>query len=294
MPKAILLDTDIGDDIDDAWALAVCLRHPALRLVGVSTVLRDTELRAAQSRKLLELAGVTNVPVAAGARDPLDSIARISRNNQADVLSPGDEERLRQGRTDGVRFMAEAARDHRGLTLLPIGPLTNVARFILEFPEEFARVQRIVLMGGHMISGRDDPEYNVSVDPRATQIVFACGKPITMIGLDVTLQCQMTDDDLAAVRAIETPFSRALMQMTALWQAEGRQPDSDAPPRMPIVHDPLAALVVADPAFVTLESRCVVPDDHGRCLPGDGPPNVEVAVGVDPARVRHALVYLVK
>jgi len=294
VPKTILLDTDIGDDIDDAWALAVCLRHPALRLVGVSTVLRDTELRAAQSRKLLELAGVTNVPVAAGARDPLDSIARISRNNQADVLSAGDEERLRQGRTDGVRFMAEAARDHRGLTLLPIGPLTNVARFILEFPEEFARVQRIVLMGGHMIPGRDDPEYNVSVDPRATQIVFACGKPITMIGLDVTLQCQMTDDDLSAVRAIETPFSRALMQMTELWQAEGRQPDSDAPPRMPIVHDPLAALVAADPAFVTLESRCVVPDDHGRCLPGDGPPNVEVAIAVDPARVRHALVYLVK
>jgi purine nucleosidase len=292
--KAILLDTDIGDDIDDAWALAVCVRHPALQLVGVSTVLRDTELRAAQARKLLELADVPKVPVAAGARDPLDSISRISRNNQADLLSPDDEERLRRGRTDGVRFMAETARAHPGLTLLPVGPLTNVGRFILEFPEEFASVQRIVLMGGHMIPGHDDPEYNVSVDPRATRIVFGCGKPITMVGLDVTMQCRMTEDDLSAVRAIETPFSRAIMHMTELWQHEGRQPDSDTPLRMPIAHDPLAALVIADPKFVTLEPRCVVPDDRGRCLPGDGPPNVDVAVAVDAVRVRQALVYLVR
>jgi purine nucleosidase len=294
MPEAILLDTDIGDDIDDAWALAVCVRHPALRLVGVSTVLRDTELRAAQARKLLELAGTEGMPVAAGSRDPLDSISRIGRNNQADLLSAEDEARLRRGRTDGVRFIAEIARAHPGLTLLPIGPLTNVARFIQEFPDEFASIGRIVLMGGHMIPGHEKPEYNVSVDPRATRIVFGCSKPITMIGLDVTLQCRMTEEDLAAVRETGTPLSRAIMQMTSLWQDEGRQPDTDTPPRMPIAHDPLAALVAADPSFVTLERRSVVPDDHGCCLPGGGPPNTDVAVAVDVPRVRQALVQLVK
>jgi purine nucleosidase len=149
-------------------------------------------------------------------------------------------------------------------------------------------------MGGHMIAGHEQPEYNVGVDPRATQIVFDCGKPITMIGLDVTLQCRMTEEDLAAVRATETPLSRAIIRMTALWQDEGRQPDTDTPPRMPIAHDPLAALVTADPGFVTLERRCVVPDDRGCCLPGDGAPNVDVAVAVDVARVRQALVQLVK
>jgi purine nucleosidase len=290
MPVEVLLDTDIGDDIDDAWALAVCVRHPNLRLVGVATVLRDTELRAAQARLLLELAGTEGVPVAAGARDPLDRIVPITRNNQADVLGPEEERRLRPGRTDGVRFLAEQIQAHPGVTLLPVGPLTNIARLILEFPEVFAQVRRIVMMGGHMIPGRDEPEYNVAVDPRATRIVFAAGKPITMIGLDVTLRCLLTAEDLAAIGARDTPLARALLRMTELWQQEGRRPGDPSPLRMPVVHDPLAALVAADPSFVGLEPRRVVPDDHGRCLAADGPPNVDVAVDVDPERVRRALV----
>jgi len=294
MPSEILLDTDIGDDIDDAWALAVCLRHPNLRLVGVSTVLRDTELRAAQARHLLERAGRNEVPVAAGTRDPLDSIQPITRNNQADVLTAEEEARLRKGRTDGVRFIAEMAERHPGLTLLPVGPLTNIARLILEFPQSFARVGRIVLMGGHMIAGRDEPEYNVTVDPRATRIVFGCGKPITMIGLDVTLQCPLLPEDLSAIRSRETPLGRSLLTMTDLWQHHGRPPGDTSPLRTPIVHDPLAALVAADPSFVTLEARRVLPDDRGRCLRADGPPNIDVAVAVDPARVRSALVNLVQ
>lgn len=294
IPIPILLDTDIGDDIDDAWALAVCLRHPNLRLVGVTTVLRDTQLRAAQARFLLEQAGAIKIPVAAGARDPLDAIAAITRNNQAEILSPEDEKRLSPGRTDGVRFLAEQIETHPGVTLLPVGPLTNVARLILEFPAAFAKVGRIVMMGGHMIPGRDEPEYNVSVDPRATQIVFAAGKPITMIGLDVTLNCCLTAEDLAAIGAKGTPLTRALLKMTELWQHEGRQPGDPSPLRMPVVHDPLAALVAADPSFVTLKARRVVPDDRGRCLATDGPPNVEVAVAVEPERVRRALVELVQ
>jgi purine nucleosidase len=294
MPIEILLDTDIGDDIDDAWALAVCLRHPNLRLVGVSTVLRDTELRAAQARHLLEQAGRREVPVAAGARDPLDAIHRISRNNQGAVLTAEEEARLRKGRTDGVRFLAEMAERHPGMTLLPVGPLTNIARLILEFPKAFATVGRIVMMGGHMIAGQDEPEYNVGVDPRATRIVFGCGKPITMIGLDVTLQCPLLPEDLDAIRSRETPLGRSLLRMTDLWQHHGRKPGDTAPLRTPIVHDPLAALVAADPSFVTLEARSVFPDDRGRCLPGDGPPNIDIAVAVDPARVRKALVELVE
>jgi purine nucleosidase/pyrimidine-specific ribonucleoside hydrolase len=293
MPIEVLLDTDIGDDIDDAWALAVCLRHPNLRLVGVATVLRDTELRAAQARHLLARAGAPGVPVAAGARDPLDSIRRIERNNQADVLTAEEEARLRPGRTDGVRFLAEMAEEHPGVTLLPVGPLTNIARLILEFPDAFAKAGRIVMMGGHMMAGRDEPEYNVSVDPRATRIVFESGKPITMIGLDVTLQCPLLPEDLDAIRARNTPLAHSLIQMTELWQRHGRSPGDSSPLRTPIVHDPLAALVAADPSFVRIEPRRVRIDDRGRVLPG-GSPGVDVAVGVDPARVRQALVELIR
>jgi inosine-uridine nucleoside N-ribohydrolase len=261
--------------------------------VGVATVLRDTELRAAQARHLLARAGAPGVPVAAGARDPLDSIRRIERNNQADVLTAEEEARLRPGRTDGVRFLAEMAEEHPGVTLLPVGPLTNIARLILEFPDAFAKAGRIVMMGGHMMAGRDEPEYNVSVDPRATRIVFESGKPITMIGLDVTLQCPLLPEDLDAIRARNTPLAHSLIQMTELWQRHGRSPGDSSPLRTPIVHDPLAALVAADPSFVRIEPRRVRIDDRGRVLPG-GSPGVDVAVGVDPARVRQALVELIR
>ncbi|MFQ6098466.1 MAG: nucleoside hydrolase, partial [Armatimonadota bacterium] len=260
-------------------------------LLSVTTVLGDTELRAAQARYLLELAGVTGVEVVAGTRDPLDRIVPIRRNNQADILSKEDEQRLRQGRTDAVRFLAEQARNHDRLTLLHVGPITNIGRFAIEFPEDFARLSRIVMMAGHVMPNRDNPEYNAGADPRATQAVFATHVPKIMVGLDVTLRCVMTRDDLDAIRAKDTPLSNAIIGMTELWQKAGHRPGQ--PPRMPCVHDPLAVLVADDPSLVRLEPMRIRIDDAGRCIRDDGEPNVQVAVDVDPQRVRKRLVQLV-
>ena len=295
MPKVqkIILDTDIGDDIDDAWALATCIRHPDLDLVGVTTVLSDTELRAAQARHILEVAGVEGVEVAAGSRDKLDRIVPIRRNNQADVLSAEDEKRLRQGRTDAIRFLAEKARETDDLVLIPVGPITNIARFIMEFPEDFDRIAGLVIMGGHVMPDREGPEYNAGADPRATKTVFACGKPVTMIGLDVTLKCRMTQDDLDAIKGKNTPLGNTIIRMTELWQEAGRRGSPDAPLRMPVVHDPLAVLVAADPSLVTLEPMHIEIDEQGRCIKTAGDPNVNVAVDVDPVPVRRKLVELI-
>jgi purine nucleosidase/pyrimidine-specific ribonucleoside hydrolase len=290
--QKIIFDTDIGDDIDDAWALATCIRHPELELVGVTTVWRDTELRAAQARFLLELAGTPRVPVAAGARDALDKINAIARNRQADVLSAEDEERLRKGRTDGVRFLAEMAREHEGLTLIPVGPETNIARFIMEFPEQFSLIGRLVIMGGHRMANRDTAEYNAGADPRATKVVFGCRKPITMVGLDVTLQCRMRPSELEQIRAKDTPLSRAILRMTELWQEAHRRGEAEEP-RMPVVHDPLAVLVAADPSLVECEAQRIEIDEQGRCVRKPGQPNVAVAVDVDEDRVRRKLVELI-
>lgn len=291
--KKIILDTDIGDDIDDAWALTTCIRHPLLDLVGVTTVLSDTELRAAQARYILEVAGVAGVEVAAGSRDMLDRIVQIRRNNQADVLSPENEKRLRQGRTDAIRFLAEKTRELDNLALIPIGPITNIARFIMEFPEDFQRIAGLVIMGGHVMPGRNDAEYNAGADPRATRVVFSCGKPIIMIGLDVTLKCRMTQDDLNAIRGKDTPLGNIIIKMTELWQAAGRRGSPDAPPPMPIVHDPLAVLAAADPSIVELEPMHIEIDERGRCIKTEGEPNVDVAVDVDPVPVRKKLVELI-
>ena len=126
-PTKVILDTDLGDDIDDAWALSVCLGHPGIDLVGVATVWQDTQLRAAQTRKLLELAGRGDIPVAAGSRDGLDAINALPRNNQADLLSAEDEARLREGRNDGVRLLAELCEANPGATLLTIGAPTTMS-----------------------------------------------------------------------------------------------------------------------------------------------------------------------
>jgi purine nucleosidase len=149
-----------------------------------------------------------------------------------------------------------------------------------------------VIMGGHVMPDRENPEYNVGADPRATQVVFGCGKPITMIGLDVTLQCRMQPEELAAIRAKDTPLSKAIMRMTELWQEAHRQGEAEQP-RMPVVHDPLAVLVAADPSFVRCEAMRTEIDERGCCRKTSGPPNVDVAVEVDAERVRSTLVQLI-
>ena len=291
--KRVILDTDIGDDIDDAWALATCIRHPGLELTGVTTVLSDTELRAAEARYLLEIGGMADVGVAAGSRDALDRIVKIKRNNQAGILGEKNEKRLREGRTDAIRFLAEKARETDDLVLIPVGPLTNIARFIVEFPDDFDRIAGLVIMGGHVIPDREGPEYNAGRDPRATRTVFACGKPITMVGLDVTLRCLMTNDDLRDIKSKNTPLGNNIIGMTELWQEAGRRKAPDAPIRMPIVHDPLAVLVAADPSSVAIEPMHIEIDEQGRCIRASGKPNVNVAVDVDPVQVRKKLAELI-
>ena len=283
----VLLDTDIGDDIDDAYALAICLRHPEIGLLGVATVRGDTELRAAQARYLLALEGHPELPVAAGCRDSLDKLVPLDRNCQAGVVPASEEERWRAGRQDGVRALAEWSAAHPGAILLTIGQLTNIARFRVEFPEEFALISRLVIMGGHLDASREYGEYNIACDPRAAQMVFTAGKPILLVGLDVTLKCVMSREDLDAVRQARTPLSAALSAMTKMWQGE-----SD-PPNRPTLHDPLAALAVAEPEVLHTVPRHVEVDRHGNCVIGTGRPNVDFAAEVDARRALDRVIALV-
>ncbi|MFQ5810433.1 MAG: nucleoside hydrolase, partial [Armatimonadota bacterium] len=146
--------------------------------------------------------------------------------------------------------------------------------------------------GGHTMDDRETAEYNAGADPRATRVVFGCGKPITMIGLDVTLECQMRLSELETIRMKGTPLSGAIMRMTELWQEAHRGGEDDAP-RMPVVHDPLAVLVAADPTLVECEAERIEIDDDGRCVKTPGKPNVAVAKEVDADRVRQRLVELI-
>lgn len=278
----LFLDTDIGDDIDDAWALAACISHPGIELAGVTTVHGDTEVRAALARLLLKRAHV-EAEVVAGTRDTFDRIVLLQRPCYADALDPGEAE-LKKGRTDAIAFMAETAREHDELVLCAIGPLTNVARFALEFPEEFSKVSRLVLMCGHLLPGMREPEYNAGTDPRAMWIVLAADVPKHLIGLDVTLKCALAEGDIEALQTKGTPLSETLYRMTRLWQKKTGG--------VPIMHDPLAVLSTVEDGLVRFEPMRIEADEIGRMRRLEGEPNAQVAVDCDPERLRRVLLEL--
>jgi len=280
-----LLDTDIGDDIDDAWALALCIRHPRIELMGVTTVRGETRTRAALCRMLLESAGKKETEVVAGSRDGLDGVVDKYRPRYADAL--GDEEkRLESGRMDAVRFMAGMARKHSGLTLITIGPLTNAARFSLEFPKEFSTLERHVMMCGALIPGRLGPEYNASCDPRATRIALSTRVPKLMVGLDVTLQCPLSDNEIENLLVKNTPLSHKLYRMTRIWQGGKKM--------APIMHDPLAVISAVEDGIVRFEPMGILSDEKGKLRPMRGRPNVRFSVSVKPEGLRRRLDELIR
>ncbi len=285
-----MLDTDVGDDIDDAWAISLCACHPRIELLGITTVWGDTPLRAALARLLLERAGLKGVEVVAGSRDGLDRHVGPYRPNYADALG-AREAKLREGRCDAVKFMSEVARNNPGLTLITIGPLTNAARFALEFPKEFSQISLLVMMCGHLIPGKGEPEYNAGADPRATQIVFSTKVPKVMVGLDVTLKCGLDEEDLKRLQAKGTPLAKALYQMTRLWQRKLRQPKQ--PPPRPIMHDPLAVFAAVEPKVLKFEDVRLKVDERGRMIRARGKPNVKVAVDVDVKRFKRMLLEVI-
>ncbi|MCX7642869.1 MAG: nucleoside hydrolase [Armatimonadetes bacterium] len=285
---AVLLDTDIGDDIDDAWALAVCLTHPQINLLGVSTVYADTVARAVVARWLIE-AAEKEVEVAAGEQNPIGRPISLYRPNQMKAIPPEDEQKLKTGRKDGVAFLAEKIEAFQGseLVLLTVGPLTNAAKLLTEHPKAAEKITRIVSMVGTLMPEHTEPEYNASVDPEATRILFECGKPLTMIGLDVTLRCRFNETDLKELSRSEKPLTKRLLALTEAWQEAHRRPDGSVP--MPILHDPLAALVVVESDLVTLTPMRIVVDERGRTKKVEGEPNCLVATDVHPSAVVNRL-----
>lgn len=287
-PVAVLLDTDIGDDIDDAWALAVCLMHPQINLIGVSTVYSDTIARSVIARWLIETTG-KEIEVAAGEQHPLGRSVSLYRPNQMKAIPSEDEQRLKSGRSDGVAFLAEKIESYEGdnLVLLTVGPLTNAAKLIIEHPKVVEKITRVVSMVGTLVPEHTKPEYNAAVDPKATRILFECGKPLTMIGLDVTLRCKFSEGDLEELSRSEKLLTKRLIELTKAWQDAHRRPDGSAPP--PILHDPLAALVVVEPDLVTLTPMKILVDDEGRTKKADGEPNCLVATDVHSSAVVNRL-----
>ncbi len=217
----ILIDTDIGDDIDDAFAVALAAAIPQADITGVTTVFKNTPLRARQAVKLLRTAGKADVPVFFGERIPVGGVIPLF---DKDSGKPEDAVPCQyDGQLDGeicgggaVDAIIRLAKEHSGeLTIVPIGPLTNIARALEKDPSVVCDVKEIVTMGGWFTNCA--PEWNILCDPEAAEKVYSSGIPVKAVGLDVTLQCTLDGSLLERFRQSRDQTARLIVRWMDKW-----------------------------------------------------------------------------
>jgi purine nucleosidase len=240
-PVPIIFDTDIGDDIDDALALALALQSPEVDVRAVTTVVDDVDSRTRLAWKELGIYGRRDIPLAAGAPEPLLDPRRDNRSRQYEVLTAADEFPPNARRNAVQVIIDTLLASDRKMTVVPVGPLTNIALALKTEPKIKSKIERIVLMGGAFFPPR--AEYNIMRDRIAAEIVFRSGVPITAVGLDVTTKCKLEGADLDRLRAARNPGSQLLARLIELWQ-------NGKPNQYPTLHDPLAVASVVNPSLV--------------------------------------------
>ena len=268
----IILDTDIGTDVDDAFALALILKSPELDLLAVTTVAGDTQARARLAAKMLREAGRSNVPVAAGEPgppQPLDQ-ARWADGFTGPPL-------VKERAVDLLR--REINRRPGEITLVAIGELTNVAALLKSDPAIGKKIKRIALMGGAVNHGYgQDPkpaaEWNIKSNPAAAQVVFTSGVPILMAPLDVTAMLQLDGPARHRIFTRLTPTTNALTLLYHLWNQE-----------TPTLFDPMAVAMLIDPTLCETEPMLIGVDKEGFTrLEAGMKSNAVVGLRTDPKR----------
>ncbi|MCC5948925.1 MAG: nucleoside hydrolase [Nitriliruptoraceae bacterium] len=266
--EPILLDVDTG--IDDAIAIVAALRDPRVQLVGIGTVFGNVDVDTAtrNTLRVLEVAGAEDVPVAAGTPAPLLEPFQDARwVHGQDGLGDSDQPAPSRRPTDehAVDQLLRCSREHPGtLTVVAVGPLTNLAVALARDPGLADRLGRIVLMGGGARCGGNRTawaEANIAADPEAAAIVFAADVERTMIGLDVTHAMTLDDGDVAALRAIDDPVAGLIVQILPHYldfYAGVRGT------RSAIIHDALAVLAAVEPQVVTTQRRVVAVETAGH------------------------------
>jgi inosine-uridine nucleoside N-ribohydrolase len=288
-PTPILLDCDPGHD--DAIALLLALASPELKLLGVTTVAGNQTLEktTANAIRVLEFAGRTDVPVAAGADRPLMRDPFVAAYVHGDTGLDGPDLPPPQGdrvNRHAVDFLADKIREADGaVTLVPVGPLTNVALMLALHPD--ARPERIVLMGGAVAEGNITPaaEFNIWADPEAAARVFASGIEVTMIGLDVTHKALFTSAHIGRLAGRVGEMVTELLRFYDRFHREVYGFDGSP------IHDAVAVAHVIKPELVETLHRNVEIDVESKLCRGrtvvdlwrrtDRQPNAHVGVEID-------------
>ena len=278
----ILFDTDIGSDIDDAVALAYLLRQPQCELVGITTVTGKPLERARLASALCQAAGRTEVPIHSGVEPPFLIPLKQTECPQKTALVRW-EHREEFESNSAVPFLREMIRSRPGeITLLAVGPLTNIGALFAMEPEIPRLLKRLVIMGGVFttsFSGASRTEWNIIGDPHAAAVVFgAKGLEITAYGLDVTLQCRMDATECGG--RLRGGILDVVADMANVWFQRAQHIT---------FHDPLAAVGIFHPELceyqsgqveVELQSPRAAGMTHWAADP-QGPHQIATAVHVD-------------
>ncbi len=278
MPKKILLDTDIGSDIDDAVCLAYLLAEPEADLLGITTVTGEGLQRAQMSSVLCRIVDRDDIPIYPGAELPLLVEARQPKAPQSSALARWSHRADGYPTGEAIEFLRQTIRANPGeITLLAIGPLTNIALLFAVDPEIPALLDSLVLMSGCFT--RSFAEWNVINDPHASAMVYRTPNlRIKAIGLDVTTQVKMAADDVRA--RFNTPLLRPVLDFAEVWFE-----------KQPVItfHDPLAAVTIFDDKVCRFEQGEIsvnlgLESDLGRThwAPGEG--QHDAALDVQPGR----------
>ncbi|MBX9561558.1 pyrimidine-specific ribonucleoside hydrolase RihA [Aeromonas hydrophila] len=260
MALPVILDCDPGHD--DAIALILALASPELKVLAVTTSAgnQTPDKTLNNALRILTLLGRDDIPVAAGAPKPLareliiaDNVHGESGLDGPKLPDPG----FAPVAMTALELMAKCLRESpEPVTLVPTGPLTNIALLLAAHPELKSKIARIVLMGGAAGAGNWTPaaEFNIYVDPEAADMVFKSGLPITMCGLDVTHAAQVMDEDIERVRAITNPVAQCVAGLLDFFMIYHRDPKwgfAGAP-----LHDPCTiAWLLAPALFHGVECR---------------------------------------
>lgn len=260
----VILDVDLG--VDDACALLLALKSPQLEVLGVTTTFGNRQLERTNRNTLafLEYIGRSDVPVAKGASKPLIRpdleyedeglyVVHGAEGLGSAQIPVFSKENVELSAEDFIAHMAETSEE--ALTLIPVGPLTNIANFILKYPNLHHKIKQISLMGGGLIKGNITPyaEVNIYFDADAAKIVFESSIPIIMSALDATHQGYITKEERELIKNIENQKLAQLIYPALDHFGNFYETVTKAPGC--VLHDSLAVVAVAYPEILSFEEK---------------------------------------
>jgi inosine-uridine nucleoside N-ribohydrolase len=272
----VIFDTDIGTDIDDAYALAALVHHSELKVLGVTTVSSDAVARARLAAKLLGIAGGkwASTPVYAGISTPTQYMKQVewaAGFSSASLHESG-----------GVEFMRREVNAHPGqVTIIAVGELTNVAALLESEPGIGKKIRAIALMGGAVYRGyapgsKPEPEWNIRSNAKAARTVFTSGVPLLVAPLDSTADLKLTPEMRVRIFTSGTRLNDALGALDQIWRYTNHWKGD-----LPTLFDVLPVELVAARSGYQLRALRIELTDEGITRPVEGVPNAQVALSVD-------------